>query len=108
MTNDPHKPITNDQTITLNDISKRQTTKPCVSLQLVNDNEEIFNFEVLIDPASYKSSERSEDIISYIAKPLASKINNEFKNATKTCNCRPATTCTPLGCFVVSYSYGRI
>ena len=69
MTNDPHKPITNDQTITLNDISKRQTTKPCVSLQLVNDNEEIFNFEVLIDPASYKSSERSEDIISYIAKP---------------------------------------
>ena len=101
-TNDPHKPITNDQTITLNDISKRQTTKPCVSLQLVNDNEEIFNFEVLIDPASYKSSERSEDIISYIAKPLAIKIKNDFKNTTKTCNCKPATTCTPLGCFISS------
>ena len=76
MTNDPHKPLTHDQTITLNNISKRQTTKPCVSLQLVNDNGEISNFEVLIDPASYKSSERSEDIISYIAKPLAIKIKN--------------------------------
>ena len=82
-------------------ISERQRTKPCVALEVPNDKEGSHLFQALLDPASYKADEHP-DIISYIAKPLANILKLKYPEKLITCNCKPATTCSAVGCFTTS------
>ena len=54
-----------------------------------------------MDPASYKADE-SPDILSYIAKPLANVLKSKYPESLVTCSCKPATTCSAVGCFTTN------
>ena len=83
-----------------------KVNKPLISLQLVNNDGKLEEFDALLDPGSYSeapySLEVEADIVSYISSSLAKKIKNEFSSsvATCTCTCKPTKTCTPTGCFI--------
>ena len=85
-------------------ISDTQRYKPVVILHVKAKGKEK-KAEVLLDPASYKTHDTGEEtspaIVNYVAKPLAKElIKNDY--ALRTCNCKPATTCTFTGCFITN------
>ena len=69
-----------------------KVNKPLISLQLVNNDGKLEEFDALLDPGSYSeapySLEVEADIVSYISSNLAKKIKNEFTNSVATCTNR--------------------
>ena len=82
---------TNNQTLPHIDYPGK-INKPLISLQLVNNDGKLEEFDALLDPGSYSeapySLEVEADIVSYISSSLAKKIKNEFTNSVATCTNR--------------------
>jgi len=74
-------------------ISEQQRSKPIVALELQHEGGS-HRLEALIDPASYNDRADETEIISYIAKPIATFILDKYPTSLITCTCKPATTCT--------------
>ena len=79
-------------------ISEQQRSKPIVALELQHEGGS-HRLNALIDPASYNDRADETEIISYIAKPIATFILDKYPTSLITCTCKPATTCTAAGCF---------